>query len=63
MNPFFELIESSHKEKRSLTLFIKGQTVAGIVVKIIEGGTIELKSQTYSRVIVRLDAIDAVAAT
>ena len=63
MNPFSELIEWSANEKRGLVLFVKGQTVAGIVVKIGEDGTIELKSQTYSRIIVRLDAIDAIAAS
>jgi len=63
MNPFSELIEWSANEKRGLTLYVNGQTVAGIVVKIGEDGTIELKSQTYSRIIVRLDSIDAIAAS
>lgn len=63
MNSFSELIEWSAKEKRGLTFFVNGQTVAGIVVKVGEDGTIELKSQTYSRIIVRLDSVDAVAAS
>ena len=63
MNPFSELIEWSAKEKRGLMLFVNGQTVAGVVVKIGEDGTIELKSQTYSRIIVRLDSVDAIAAS
>jgi hypothetical protein len=62
MNLFNDLIEWSQKEKRGLTIFIKGQTVAGIVVKVIGTEAIELRSQTYSRLIIRLDAIDAVAA-
>ncbi len=63
MNLFSELIEWSQKEKRGLTLFIKGQTVAGVVVKVIGTEAIELKSQMYSRLIVRLDSIDCMAAS
>jgi endonuclease YncB( thermonuclease family) len=62
MRSFNELIEWSQTEKRGLTIFIKGQTVAGVVVKIIAGEAIEVRSQTYSRVVIRLDSIDAMAA-
>lgn len=62
MSLFNELIEWSQKEKRGLTIFVKGQTVAGIVVKVIGAEAIEVRSQTYSRVVIRLDAIDAMAA-
>jgi hypothetical protein len=62
MSLFNELIEWSQKEKRGLTIFVKGQTVAGIVVKVIGSEAIEVRSQTYSRVVIRLDAIDAMAA-
>lgn len=62
MSLFNELIEWSQTEKRGLTIFIKGQTVAGVVVKIIGDEAIEVRSQTYSRVVVRLDSIDAMAA-
>jgi hypothetical protein len=58
---FKELIELSHKEKRGLTIFIKGQTVAGIVTQIIGLEAIEVRNQTFSRVIIRLDAVDAMA--
>jgi hypothetical protein len=58
---FKELIELSHKEKRGLTIFIKGQTIAGIVTQIIGLEAIEVRNQTFSRVIIRLDAIDAMA--
>lgn len=62
MSLFNELIEWSQTEKRGLTIFIKGQTVAGVVVKIIGGDAIEVRSQTYSRVVIRLDSVDAMAA-
>ena len=61
MELFKELIELSHKEKRGLTIFIKGQTIAGIVTQIIGLEAIEVRNQTFSKVIIRLDAIDAMA--
>jgi hypothetical protein len=60
---FAELIKWSINEEKGLTLFIKGQTVAGIVVEIIGTEAIVLKSQTYRRIIVRLDSIDGMAAS
>ena len=61
MELFKELIELSHKEKRGLTIFIKGQTIAGIVTQIIGLEAIELRNQTFSKIIIRLDAVDAMA--
>lgn len=58
---FQELIELSQKEKRGLTFFIKGQTVAGGVVKIIGNEAVEVRSQVYSRIIIRLENVDAIA--
>jgi hypothetical protein len=63
MDLFNELIELSLKEKRGLTIFIGGQTVAGIVVRVIGTEGIEVRSQMYSRVIIRMDAVDAMALT
>jgi hypothetical protein len=61
MELFKEIIETSLKEKRGLTIFIKGQTIAGIVTQIIGLEAIEVRNQTFSKVIIRLDAIDAMA--
>lgn len=61
MELFKELIELSHKEKRGLTIFIKGQTISGIVTQIIGLEAIEVRNQTFRRVIIRLDAVDAMA--
>jgi len=63
MDLFNELIELSLKEKRGLTIFIGGQTVAGIVVRVVGTDGIEVRSQTYSRLIIRLDAVEAMALT
>lgn len=58
---FRDLIELSLKEKRGLTIFIKGQTIAGLVTNIIGTEAIEVRSQMYSRAVVRIESIDALA--
>jgi hypothetical protein len=61
MELFKELIELSSKEKRGLTIFIKGQMIAGIVTQIIGLDAIEVRNQSFSRVIIRLDTVEAMA--
>ncbi len=61
MDLFKELIELSLKERKGITIFIKGQTIGGAVTKIIGTEAIELRSQMYSRIIVKIDAIEAMA--
>ena len=58
---FQELIDQSLKEKKGLTFFIKGQTIGGAVTKQIGPEIVEVRNQPYSRVIIRLDQVDAVA--
>lgn len=60
-NTFQELVDQSLKDKRGLTFFIKGQTVGGAVIKQTGPDIIEVRNQTYSRIIIRLDQVDAVA--
>jgi hypothetical protein len=55
-----ELLEASQNEKKGLTLYVKGQTVAGIVVKIA-ADIVELRSREYSRIAIRIESIDAIA--
>ena len=55
-----ELLERSEKEKKGLVFYVKGQTISGIVVKI-STEAVEIRNQTYSRIIIRLDSVDAVA--
>ncbi len=57
---FQELFEASQKEKKGLLVYVKGQSIPGLVIKI-GADSIELRSREYSRIIVRIDAIDAVA--
>jgi hypothetical protein len=57
---FRELLDHSEKECKGLMFYVKGQTIPGIVVKV-GADTVEVRNQTYGRVIIRLDIIDAVA--
>jgi hypothetical protein len=54
------ILEASQNEKKGVTLYVKGQAIPGIVVKM-EGDTVELRSREYSRIVVRIDAIDGAA--
>ncbi len=55
-----EILEASQNEKKGLMVYVKGQSIAGIVTKIA-GDVVEMRSREYSRIVIRLDAIDAVA--
>ncbi|HUT35394.1 MAG TPA: hypothetical protein VNE39_18040 [Planctomycetota bacterium] len=55
-----ELLQLSMKDKKGITFFLPGQTIAGIVTKV-DTEAVEARSQTYSRIIIRLDQILAVA--
>ena len=56
-----QLLELSEKEKKSLTFFVKGQQIAGIVVKGNNTEAIEVRNQVHSRLIIRLESVDALA--
>jgi hypothetical protein len=59
---FQELFDYSLKEKKGLTFYVQGQTIAGVVTKMIGDDAIEVRNQTSSRIIIRLERVDAVAA-
>ncbi len=52
-----ELFSASREQKRSVTVFLPGATLAGLVVRI-ENGWIELRNQQYGRIVIRIDRID-----
>jgi len=56
-----ELFQLSMKDKKGVTFFLPGQTIAGIVTKILDTDAVEARSQTYSRIVIRLDQILAAA--
>ena len=57
---FQQILEASQAEKKGVMLYIKGQTLPGLVTKLT-AETVEMRSQQYSRIVVKLDSIDAVA--
>jgi hypothetical protein len=57
---FKQILEDSQAQKKGVMLYIKGQTLAGLVTKV-NGDSVEMRSQQYSRIVVKLDSIDAVA--
>jgi hypothetical protein len=59
-NMLRSVLEASQTEKKGVTLYIKGQAIPGIVVKM-DGETVEMRSREFSRIVVRMDSIDAAA--
>lgn len=54
-------LAAAQQDKRGITLYLRGQSLGGAVVRIEPGQWVELRSQQFGRIIVRLDRIDAVA--
>lgn len=59
--PLEELLAASRDQKKGVLLFVQGQAIAGLVTKIGDDGMVEMKSQQYSRIVVRMDRIDGAA--
>jgi hypothetical protein len=57
---FCELLNRSETEGKGLMFYVKGQTIPGVVIKI-GADTVEVREQTYGRIIIRLDSVDAIA--
>jgi endonuclease YncB( thermonuclease family) len=56
-----ELFERSAKEKKGLNIYVRGQTIGAVFVKMIGNDAVEVRNQTYGRIVIRLDSIDALA--
>jgi hypothetical protein len=59
-NAMKELLEASQNEKKGINLYVKGQTIGGVVTKVA-GDVVEMRSREFSRIVVRIEAIDAAA--
>jgi len=57
---FQQILEASQNDKKGITLYIKGHQIGGVVVKMA-AETVELRSREFSRIVVRIDSIDAAA--
>ncbi len=56
-----EIFERSAKEKKGLNIYVRGQSIGAVFAKMIGNDAIEVRNQTYGRIVIRLDSIDAVA--
>ncbi len=56
-----ELFDLSQRENKGLTFYVNGQTIPGLVTKIISDEAIEIHNQINDRLIIRIDRIDAIA--
>ncbi len=56
---FRELIERSQNENRGLTVYFGGQSIVGVVARVIGEEAIELRSQQYHKALVLFEAVDA----
>jgi hypothetical protein len=61
MSVFHPLFEQSMNEKKGLTVYVNGQSVVGVVTRINGAETVEMRSREVSRILVRIDRIDAVS--
>jgi hypothetical protein len=57
-----QALKFAQQDKRGITIYVNGQTIAGGVTRVEPGQWVELKNQMSGKIIVRIDRIDAVAA-
>jgi hypothetical protein len=57
-----QALVAAQQDKRGITLYVAGQTIAGAVTRVEPGQWVEMKNQTSGKIIVRIDRIDGVAA-
>lgn len=57
-----QALTAAQQDKKGVTLYVGGQTIAGGVTKIEAGQWVEMRNQQWGRIIVRLDRIDGIAA-
>ena len=56
-----EILNQSLAQKKGMSIYIGGQVINAIFVKRIDANTIEVKNQTFGRIIIRTDRVDAIA--
>ncbi len=56
-----EILNTSLAQKKGMSIYMGGQVINCVFVKRIDGNTIEVRNQQFSRIILRIDRIDAIA--
>ena len=59
---FQELFDASTKSGTSLAFHVGGQTIGGVVIRVIGDDAVEVRNREFSHIVIPLDRIDAVAA-
>lgn len=54
-------LQAAQQDKKGVYLHVAGQSIGGGVVRIEPGQVVELKSQQYGRIVVRMERIDGIA--
>jgi hypothetical protein len=57
---FQQILEASQNEKKGVMLYVKGHQIGGVVTKV-SADNVELRSREYSRIVVKMESIDAAA--
>ena len=56
-----QALAAAQESKKGIMVYAGGQAIGGAVVKIEPGQWVELRSQQYGRIVVRMDRIDGIA--
>ena len=56
-----EVLNQSLTQKKGMAIYIGGQVINAVFVKRIDANTIEVKNQTFGRIVIRMDRVDAIA--
>lgn len=56
-----QALAAAQEARKGVTLYVAGQAIGGGVVKIESGQWVELRSQQYGRIVVRMERIDGIA--
>ena len=59
---FQELFAMSMKDGKGLVFHVGGQSIPGVVTRVIGDDAVEVRNREYGRIVLRLERVDAVAA-
>jgi putative heme degradation protein len=56
-----QALAAAQESKKGIMVYVGGQAIGGGVVKIEAGQWVEMRSQQYGRIVIRMDRIDGIA--
>ncbi len=57
-----QALNAAQQDKRGITLYVGGQAIGGAVTRVEPGQWVEMRNRITTRIIVRIDRIDGIAA-